>query len=178
MIDDKFRSQVWEDYKRICPAEYSSIHHLVMLYESLGHMTTAARGKQRAAVDEFRSILKAQSSDDVIATDAWKAHWYPVWYEKYIAGTLEDYAAEAVLRYLIMLSHEKEPFVAEGKMKMDKTSTITEDIFVLYSYAEMTDFMAAMKGFANKYGFSKDLEYIVRSRVRYLSLNGTTENVW
>ena len=77
--------------------DFSNQHWLCLLLTELSEAVDADRKGKRSCDNELKEILRVQTGN--ISPD-WKKHWFPVWYDKYVKGSVDEELADAVIRLL------------------------------------------------------------------------------
>lgn len=180
-MDNKLSERTIQFFKPKLIENLSYEHYRMMVIVHLSEAIESWRKSQRADVSQFKGMLQA-AKEQTCMTEAWYANWFPVWYDKFVLGSVEDKLADASIRFFLYAkcALNKESNGNEN-IAITDTSSIKEltfvesiDNIIISLYNSPSDFYPLMYILFRRLGYTKksDLDYLVKTKLQYLSYRG------
>ena len=156
----------WHEEKK------SDAHWLCMVITEVAEAVEADRKGQRANTQAMRETLRIQKKGDIGLTERWYQDWFPVYYNEYIKGSIDEEFADICIR-IFDFAFEK---FGEGmkwwcySMDFERRS-FTETAHRFIPGVLNSDTMNLSESIAFMYEWAKylgiDLDFHIEAKMRY-----------
>jgi len=175
-MDNNTRDKVFGFFQAKTPDKFSVPHLRMMAVVRLSESVEAWRMKQLASIEQFRNMIET-AREQTASTEAWYAYWFPVWYEKYVKGSVEDKLVESAFRLLVLAGQEGYDIKPKTLRTKDERSFVEVADAITYILPKgkdgVNEALSLIMNLFKRIGYQRDMvNYMMKSKMTFFEYRG------